>query len=68
MALIEVMMADLPRVEYIDPDKITKQDLEEAKIKSIELQKRVKEHGLGANLNNVINTNAFFGGKMKGGK
>ncbi len=64
---MEVMMADLPRVEYIDPDKITKQDLEEAKRKTIALQERVKKNGLGADLSKRLNTNAFIQSKMKGG-
>lgn len=67
IAVMEVMMADLPRVEYIDPDKITKQDLEEAKRKTIALQERVKKNGLGADLSKRLNTNAFIQSKMKGG-
>ena len=65
-AIIDVMLADLPRVEYIDPDKITKQDMEEAKRKSLELQQHVKEHGLGADLSKRINTGAFLRSKKKG--
>ena len=67
-AVIEVMMADLPRVEYINPDKVTKEDIEEATRKSKAAQQRVKAHGLGANLGNRLNTNAFLRGKLGGAK
>lgn len=62
------MMADLPRVEYVDPDKVTKEDIEEAKKKSMEMQKRVKAHGLGANFGSKINASAYLRGKLGGVK
>lgn len=61
-------MADLPRVEYIDPDKVTKEDVEEATRKSKEMQKRVKAHGLGANFGSKINAGAFLRSKLGGAK
>lgn len=67
VAVIEVMMADLPRVEYIDPDKITKEDVEEAQRKTKALQSR-KTGGIGANLGNRINTSAFIKSKLGGAK
>ena len=67
-ALIEVMLADLPRVEYIDPDKVTKEDIEEATRKTKAMQERVKSRGLGASLGNRISTDAFMRGKLGGAK
>jgi len=61
-------MADLPRVEYIDPDKVTKEDVEEATRKSKEMQKRVKAHGLGANFGGKINAGAYLRSKLGGAK
>ena len=63
--MIEVMMADLPRVEYIDQDKITKEDIKDATKKTEALQKRVKARGLGANLGARIDPKAYLGAKMK---
>lgn len=67
MALIDIMLADLPRVEYTDNEKITKEDIDEANRKTEEIQKRVKERGLGISIKNKVDTNAYVQSKMKKG-
>lgn len=67
LALIDLMLADMPRVEY-GQDKITKRDIEEAKERNKVLQERIsRTGGIGANLNNQVNTSNFFKSKIKGG-
>lgn len=47
-AVIEVMMADLPRVEYINDDKkITDDDVKKAEEKARKIAMRTKGNGLG---------------------
>ena len=63
MATIDVMLSDLPRVEYGE-DKITQKDIERANKKSEELKQRMAKHGsIGANLLNKINTNSYLQSK-----
>lgn len=67
LAMIDLMLSDLPRVEY-GKDRITQQDIQEAKEKNIQLQERLKKgKGIGANLNNQIGTEGFLKSKIKGG-
>lgn len=54
IAIIDVMLADLPRVEYTDPDKVTQKDIDRAQEKTNKITERVKKHGLGVHLSNQI--------------
>lgn len=68
LATIDVMLADSPRVEYGDGNKITKEDIENARERDNKLKERLKSNGgIGANLSNQVNTNKFIQGKLKGG-
>ena len=51
---MEVMMADLPHVEYIDPEKITSEDIHKAEEKSKKIAARTKAKGLGVSLSNQV--------------
>jgi hypothetical protein len=68
LALIDMMLTDLPRVEFGE-EKITQEDIKEARIKDQKLQERLKTGGgIGANLKNKVGSNAaFLKSKMKGG-
>lgn len=62
------MMSDQPRVEYIDPDKITKEDLEDAKKRGEAARERVKKRGLGISLGNKGDLKGFVGNTIMGAK
>lgn len=67
LATIDLMLADLPRVEY-GSDKITKADIEEAKERNVLLQERLKKGGgIGACMNKQVSTDYFMQSKLKGG-
>jgi len=68
MALMDIMLSDLPRVEYHPNDgHITQKDVE----KAVEKQQKLDEHklkiggGIGAKLSNVVNTENFMKSKMR---
>lgn len=63
--MIDVMLSDLPRVIYIDKDKITKQDIEDAEKKTKDVQERVRKGGLGINFSAKVNPQNFIKSKMK---
>ena len=45
LAVIDIMMSDLPHVEY-RKERITQQDIEDYKVKSNQIRERVKKEGL----------------------
>lgn len=47
-------MSDLPRVEYIDPEKVTEEDIKRAEEKSKKISERTKSKGLGVSLSSQI--------------
>lgn len=60
------MISDLPRVEY-GSDKITQEDIKEAREKNAKLQERLKQgKEIGASLSNQIGTENFLRSKIKG--
>lgn len=65
VALLEVMLSDLPRVVY-NSGKITDNDIKEAEDRTKNLRERVKKHGLGINFSNKVNTNDYVSSKIKG--
>jgi len=67
-AVIDVMLADLPRVEYFDPDKVTEEDIQKAEEKSKRIAERTKARGLGVKLSNMVgpqDRNAFLARAIK---
>lgn len=63
--MIDVMLADMPRIEYAkDKNHVTIKDVQKAEEKNKKIEERVKAHGIGANLMNKIDTNAFVKAKM----
>lgn len=65
LAMLDIMMSDLPRVEYGKGDKITSFDLRRAEEKSKEIANRVKKGGLGANLSNMVNAKNYLKTKVR---
>ena len=60
IAYIDLMLTDLPRVEYGE-GRITEEDIREAKIKDQQIQERMKSgKGIGANFKNRVKNNAEF--------
>lgn len=59
MAMLDVMISDLPHVEY-RKEKILESDIEEAKKRTEQIQTRVKSSGLGKKLSNKVNAEAFL--------
>lgn len=58
--MIDLMLADSPRVEF-GKERITQDDIKEARVKDKELQERLKKgKGIGANLKNRISNNSAF--------
>ena len=66
MAMLDIMLADTPRVVYLDKKKITKKDIEEAEKKTRELQENIGGKRLGIKLKNKIDTNQFIKQKING--
>ena len=67
LAMIDLMLSDLPRVEYGE-GKITQRDIQETKERNARLQERLKRGGgIGVNLNNKIGAEGFLKSKIKGG-
>ena len=68
LAMIDLMLSDLPRVEF-GKERITQEDIKEARLKDKLLQERLKKGGgIGANLKNKISNNTeFLQNKVKGG-
>ena len=65
MALIDLMLSDMPRVEY-GKEKLTKRDFDETKVRQAKMEERIKKQGgLGVNLARQIDTNTFMQ-KLKG--
>lgn len=66
--MIDLMLSDLPRVEF-GKERITQEDIKEARLKDKLLQERLKKGGgIGANLKNKISNNTeFLQNKVKGG-
>lgn len=62
--MLDIMLADCPRVIYTDKEKITKKDIEDAERRTKELQQKSK-HGLGINFKKQLNANEYLKGKMK---
>ncbi len=65
MAMADIMLSDLPRIEY-RKEKLTKSDIDSAIERTKVLQERIKKNGLGVSLKNVVNTNDYI--KKTGGK
>ena len=65
--MIDLMLADLPRVEY-GKERITQADIEDAKIRQKRMKERIKREGcIGANLKNLVSNNSsFLQSKAKG--
>lgn len=64
--MLDIMMTDLPRVEYGKGDKITAKDIREAEEKNAELAASIKSrHGIGAKLTNLVNTKNYLQSKAK---
>lgn len=63
--MIDLMTADLPRVEY-GKEKLTKRDFEEAKIRQAKMEERMKKQGgLGINFAKQIDISSYMQ-KLKG--
>ena len=74
LAKLDVMISDLPHVEYDkkkDPknEKITQNKIDEAYKKSLEMREKLKSGGLGLDLGKQINMNHFIAkAKMESAK
>ncbi len=64
MASIDVMLADLPRVEY-GQEKITPADIRKAEERQRELVNRIKTAGIGAKLSNAVNARNYIHSKVR---
>ena len=65
LALIDLMLSDMPRVEY-GKEKLTKRDFDETKVRQAKMEERIKKQGgLGINFAKQIDTNTFMQ-KLKG--
>lgn len=65
MAMADIMLSDLPRIEY-RKEKLTKSDIDSAVERTKVLQEQIKKKGLGVSLKNLVNTNDYI--KKTGGK
>ncbi len=61
--MLDIMMADLPRVEY-GKERITSSDIKRAEEKQRGINSRVKKAGLGAKLSNVMNAKNYLKSKI----
>jgi hypothetical protein len=60
LALIDLMLTDQPRVEFGE-EKITKADIEEAKIREQRMKERIsKGNGIGLSMKNIVSNNSNF--------
>jgi hypothetical protein len=68
LALIDLMLTDLPRVEFGE-EKITTADIEEAKIRDKKMKERIKNgNRIGLSMKNLVSSNtAFLQNKAKKG-
>ncbi len=64
MASVDVMLADMPRVEY-GQEKITPADIRKAEERQRVLANRVKTSGIGAKLSNAVNTKNYIHSKVR---
>lgn len=65
MAMADIMLSDLPRIEY-RKEKLTKSDIDSAVERTKVLQEQIKKKGLGVSLKNLVNTSDYI--KKTGGK
>jgi hypothetical protein len=74
IAKLEIMIADLPHVEYErhnkgKEEKITQKKIDEAYQKSLEMRDQLKQRGLGLDFGKQINMNHFIAkAKMESAK
>ena len=59
MAMADIMLSDLPRVEY-RKEKITKADIDEAVERTKELQAQISKRGLGISMKNIVKTEDYI--------